>query len=157
MTLTKPLIYDYTINDVSVGTGRNCPATNFHVYKTDEVISKEKMLHRPARSNHFSISLATNGGSAGIKMNLVNYKVTKNSLFIVPEETVHEFLGEQDGFNAIIIRFSKQFLTDAGIHVKFNDVFNFLAVQQQPHFILTDFEAGTLYSIMSLLHQRCMF
>ena len=155
MTSSQSLIHNHTIGDVS-SCGSNHSAVNFHVFKTDEIIfDKEKHLH-PVRSNHFKVGLAL-GGSAYIKINLTDYELTKNSLFIIPDKTVHKFLGKQDGHSAIVISFSNKFLTDTGMHLKFIEFFNFLSFQQNYHFSLPDSEAEILYKVLTMLHDRERF
>jgi AraC family transcriptional activator of pobA len=145
-------IRDFTIGDVSEDAGRQKPTRDFHVIKSDELVSNEK-IYRPSRSNHFTIGLVT-AGTCTVQSNLIQYSLGKYSLFIMPPGIVRQFHKKGDDFNAILLEFTKEFLSSAELHKKHIDAFTFFSSQNDPHLVLKENEAELLRTLMLLLHQK---
>lgn len=149
---TKSAILNYTISDVSSYTGRRQQATNFIVFKNNEMSRNNPIHNQPLRCDHFVVYLVLDG-TAYVKVNQVDYHLSKNSFFIIPHNAVHQFQEVFEGCSIIVMGFKLQFLIDAVMHLKNVEEFDFITSQIIPHLILTDREVGTLLTVMELLRQ----
>ncbi|HEV8083028.1 MAG TPA: hypothetical protein VGP55_07500 [Chitinophagaceae bacterium] len=129
-------------------TSQSEQATEFFVYKSEEIPVQEKMF-RPARSIHFAIHLNL-GEGIEIKYNLIKYVIQKNSLFIIHPGIVH-VLKEVDHLPTISMGFSHDFLGAAMMHKSRPEVLGFLIQKSDPLFLLTGKEAETFLTLMLYL------
>ena len=148
-------IHTYTINEINVDSGREKTAGQFHVFKFEELAYDEKRS-RPARSDHFSISLVI-GGKPKIKYNLIEHSLQKNSLFIIPPGIVHHFADKKEDFLMTQLGFTTAFFADSGMNKKYIDAFSFFSSQNNPHLPLNDDEAESLHSLMLMLGQKDLY
>ncbi len=127
---TENEIREFSIGDLSIAAGRPNPTTDFHVVRSHEAPFSEK-LWRPSRSYHFSIVLILQG-SCSVKSNLLQYRLEKNSLFIIPPGTIRQFIEKSEDIQVILIEFTKEFLGSAELHKKHVDAFTFFSSQSDP-------------------------
>jgi AraC family transcriptional activator of pobA len=144
-------VRDFTIGEVSEDAGRLKLTKEFHVIKSDELVNSDK-IYRPSRSNHFTIGIIITG-TCTVQCNLIEYSLQKDSLFIIPPGTVRQFLRKANDFSAILLDFTRDFLSSAELHKKHIDVFTFFSSQSDPHLLLKENEAEVLRTLMLLLHQ----
>lgn len=145
-------IREYTISEISADSGREHPATDFHVVKCEELPYAPRMF-QPARSNHFSIIITT-AGTHKVRSNLIQYTVPKQTLFIIPPGTVNQFVDLSEECAAIVLQFSKEFLGSAELHKKHIDAFSFFSTQSDPLISLTKEEFDLLHQLMLLLREK---
>lgn len=145
-------IREYTISDTSADAGREKPTKDFHVIKSDELILSQRMT-RPSRSDHFTIALVT-AGECTVQINLIEYSLKKNSLFVIPPGIVRQIHKKTDDLSFILLEFTKDFLLAAELHKKHIDALTFFSSQNDPHLSLTESEAGMLGNIMLFLQQK---
>jgi AraC family transcriptional activator of pobA len=152
MKTSYTTIREFTIGEMSSDAGRSKPTKDFHVIKSDELTNNEKMF-RPSRSQHFTIALVTSG-ECTVKSNLIEYSLKRDSLFVIPPGMVRQFQKKTDDLTAIILEFTKEFLTAAELHKKHIDAFSYFSSQSDPHLSLTESEADILYKLMVFLRQK---
>jgi len=145
-------IFTYTISEVYADTGKISVNPDFFVVSSDE-LRKEKKMARPVRSRHFTFLLLL-AGEAKIRLNLIDYILSPNSIFIIPPLLVHEFLERSADASIMVMGFSNEFIGNAGLPKKHVDAFTFLASQNNPHVVLQKEEVEILYSHMVLLKQK---
>jgi AraC family transcriptional regulator, transcriptional activator of pobA len=134
------------ISQVNALAGRKMPANDFFVYSKDEIPFQEEFFH-PTRSPFFLVTVHT-GGQLNSKCNLINYKLTKNCLLIIPTGIVYELVKEVENCSFIGAGFTPGFLESSMAHKKYADTFNFLSLQSDPYFLLTDEETETICTLM---------
>jgi len=130
------------ISQVNALAGRKMESDDFFVYRKEEIPFQEQFFH-PTRSTHFLVIVYT-GGELDIKCNLINYKLTKNALVIIPPGIVYELVKEVENCSFIGTGFNPGFLESSLAHKKHIDAFNFLSLQSDPYFLLSDEENKTL-------------
>ena len=138
----------YDIKKIHADVGGPVQTNEFFVYTTGQVPVQERMFH-PSRSAHFAIHLSLSE-SVVIKYNLINYTLKKNTLFIIHPGIVHA-LKEVVQLPSISMGFTHEFFGSAMIHKKHAEALQFLSVQSDPLFQLTDEEAQLLHSMMLYL------
>ena len=85
---------------------------------------------------------------------LINYHLTKNSLFIIPPNTVHQKQDVQEGSKLIGMGFSRHYLSQSGLHMKHIEAFTYHSSQSNPHLLLEEKEVQTLQTLLLLLHEK---
>ncbi len=145
-------IFVYDIATVYEDAGRELINPNFFVFTIEEVVANGK-AGKPYRSSHFAFLLLTEG-EAHIRLNLINYTLTANSLFIIPPFLVHEFLWKSDDAKMTVMIFSHDFIAGAGMPKKHVDAFTFLASQNLPPLMLNEDDKETLLCLMVLLRKK---
>ncbi|MFP5039857.1 AraC family transcriptional regulator [Parasediminibacterium sp. JCM 36343] len=140
-----------SIDTIIANTGRAKAANDFHVFKSSE-LDKTKRPARPVRIDHFIIVLVTEG-TAHIKINLVDYRIEKNSLLIISPNTIHEFIQQTD-YHFIGTGFVPAFLSQIGFNKKHIDAFGFFSTNSDPYFPLAQKEADILVNLMLMLHEK---
>ncbi len=146
-------IHDCTISDLSVLNGRKTPAQDFHVFKSEEFIHNNKFIHHPVRSDHYVLLLILAGGIQ-LQQSLINYQLTPNSLFIISPNTVHQNQQVQEGTQLMGMAFSRNYLTQSGLHIKHMEAFNYYSTQSNPHLALDEQEVHTLHLLLLLLREK---
>jgi AraC-like DNA-binding protein len=110
------------------------------------------MFGRPLRSDHFSIALVLEG-EVDVQINLVNYHIKKNSLIIIPFNTIHQFQGHNDETIAIVVNFSHDFLGQARFGEKHIQSFGFFSSQNNPCLLLQQEDADAFHSVIKMLRK----
>ncbi|OMP76569.1 MULTISPECIES: helix-turn-helix domain-containing protein [unclassified Chitinophaga] len=145
-------IHNYTINEVSTDIGHKCPAKDFLTFRSDEVKPKEEILGNPIRSDHFSIALVIEG-EIDVQINLVNYCVKKNSLVVIPFNTIHQIQNHDDKSIVIVVCFSHDFIGQSRVSEKHLSSYGFFSPQNNPYLILDDEDADALHGVIKMLHK----
>jgi AraC-like DNA-binding protein len=139
-----------SIDQIIADTGRTKPVNNFHVFKSSELIRERRTT--PLRVDHFVIILAIDG-TVHIRLNLTDYRIEKNGLFIVVPDIIYE-IGTETERNFIGMGFIPEFLSDTGISKKHADAFTFFSSQSAPHFQLNNEEAAILQQLLLILYDK---
>ncbi len=141
-------IHTYNIAEVHADAGEKMQNNDFFIYTNNEITLKEKML-QPARSSHFAMHLNLEE-SLEMKYNLIDYKVPKNSLFIIIPGIIHS-IKQAENLPTISMGFTHDFFAASMLHKRHADALGFLSVQSEPLFLLTETEAQNLYHQMLYL------
>lgn len=145
------LIASVSISELISYTGRKKMVNDFHLFKSSD-LTREKEPLVPVRIDHFIIIL-TLGGTAHVRLNLVDYHTEKNGLLIISPNTIHEFVDQSDN-TFIAMGFIPGFFSQTGVNRKHADAFTFFSSQSDPYYLLADHEAAALSQIMLLLHEK---
>lgn len=141
--MTIPIL---SIHDIDTSSGRVCLDNQLHVTTTDELHTPQPT--GPRKGDHFVIMLAV-AGTTPIKYNLLDYTLKPNDMFIISPAVIHQF----DARNGILIGagFTKEFFSEALIHKKHINVFDFLLSNKDPYYPLSPNEAGILHQLMLMV------
>lgn len=149
----KNFIEQHTIHDLITNLGEKFQSEGLHVFKANGEDKGEPVFKSPFRTDHFSIFLAT-GGMINLKINLIQYSVRKNHLFIITPDVVVEFLDKSPGCFGMAIGFTTDFMFRTGIHKSLIEPFYFFASQAPPVMALKQEETDILLNLFSLLLQK---
>jgi len=93
-------------------------------------------------------------GDLRIKLNLIEYCVKKNSLFVVTPDVVVEFLDKSPNCSGMGVGFTTDFMFRTGIHKSHIEPFDFFASQAIPVILLEQQDTDMLSSLFTLLLQK---
>jgi len=137
----------YAIGDLmpAVNYGKNIK--RFLIYDIDESSEDKSLINTPLKLDHFLIGLIIEGGG-NIIFNMITYTVSKNSLFIITPNKHITFKGQRAGSKIMIMKFTHDFLLEAGMHRRKSEIFNYADWHDDPHLLLTDHEMKILQTSM---------
>lgn len=136
----------YDIALMNRDAGRKAMTNDFFVFEDKELPIYDKMF-RPSRSTHFTIYLKRTG-SLEMKVNLIDYTISKNSVIIIRPEIVHQKVRQTDDSEGLQIGFTHDFLGKSMLYKKHAERFDFFSMQAHPLLLLTDEEANLLSTLM---------
>jgi AraC-like DNA-binding protein len=145
-----PSVPYHTIHESIAHTGSGNSYQEFHVFNDSE---KDQIPRIPIKNDHFTIGIVT-GGSLTVQLNFTNYSLTKNDLFILGPDQIHEISFISADCSFIGIHFIKEFFVNAGVHKKYIDAFTIFSSQSNPYFSLTGAEIDSLSRILLLLLEK---
>ncbi|WPQ61455.1 helix-turn-helix domain-containing protein [Chitinophaga sancti] len=145
-------IHNYTIIDVSTDIGHKSPAKDFLTFRSDELKPQEEILGNPLRSDHFTIALVIEG-EIDVQINMVNYCVKKNSLIVIPFNTIHRIQKDNDKSIVIVVCFSHDFIGQSRVSEKLLPSYSFFSPQNNPYLMLEKEDADALHGVIKMLRK----
>jgi AraC family transcriptional activator of pobA len=149
----KGFIQQLTIHDLIATLGEEFQSEGLHVFKASEEDEKNPPYRSPLRADHFTIFLVT-AGELRLKINLIDYSVKKNHLFMITPDVVVEFLDKSSGCFGMGMGFTTDFMFRTGIHKNHVESFDFIASQANPLVALEQQDTDILLSLFTLLLQK---
>lgn len=104
----------------------------------------------PFRSDHYAFYLVTEG-ELRVKLNLLEYKLPKNSVLLLTPNAVRQFIGISPDCKVASISFTGEYLSSTNIHTKNIDAFNFLSSLANPLLPLSENETHFLFSLLNII------
>lgn len=132
--------------------GESSYADGFHIMEQKEN-REEKCPHYPFRSDHFSI-IIVNGGKGQVRLNMTEYALQPNQVFIIPPNAIRQFIGSSTDFTCTGIAFTSRFLSETGMNLKHIDMFHFLSSNTNPHIQVGSYDADLLRGMLHVLKQK---
>jgi AraC-like DNA-binding protein len=148
----KEFIQQHTIRDLIANLGEQYQSEGLHIFTADEE-TKDPPNTYPFRPDHFTIFLVT-AGEVHLKLNLIEYCVKKNNLFVISPDVVVEFLDKSLGCFGMGMGFTTDFMFRTGIHKSHIEPFDFFASQSPPLIALEQQDTDILLSLFNLLQQK---
>jgi AraC-like DNA-binding protein len=152
MTRTKEFIQHHTIQDLIASMGEQHQSEGLHIFMAEDE-DKEPPFPYPFRTDHFTFFMLT-AGDLRIKLNLIEYCITKNTLFVVTPDVVVEFLEKTPTCRGMGMCFTSDFMFHTGIFKNHAQAFDFFASQATPVISLEQQDTDILKSLFRLLLQK---
>jgi len=143
----------YAIGDLALDVNCGKNIKKICIYDIDESVEDKNLINTPIKLDHFLIGLIIEGGG-DILFNLITYNVTKNSLFIITPNKHITFKGRRANSRILIMKFTQDFLLEAGMHRRKSEIFNYTDWSDNPHFLLTDHEIKILQTSMVSMREN---
>lgn len=141
--MTLPVL---SIRLIDAYSGRGRLNNQFHVTRTDELPFPIHTV--PVKGDHFVIVLSLTGETK-VSYNLKDYILRPNDMFILSPAVIHQF----DATDGLLLGagFTKEFFSEALIHQKHIDLFDFLSPDMDPFYRLSSGEAENMHRLMLML------
>lgn len=142
--MTLPVL---SIRLIDAYSGRGRLDNQFHVTRTDELPFPIHPV--PVKGDHFVIVLSLTGETR-VKYNLKEYILRPNDMFILSPAVTHQFEATDNGL-LLGAGFTKDFFSEALIHQKQVNLFDFLSPDMDPYYRLQADEAENMHRLMLML------
>ena len=122
---------------------------NFELFTGKEITQRIEIgkVYRPA---YYSI-LIIKEGNLTVKHNLSEYLIHKNALFFILPNAIYEFSDISHDFEVCGIIYTRQFLSQNGLHLNSSSILEVFASGFQPYYIVSDKELNILVGLFTHL------
>ncbi len=106
------------------------------------------------RSDHFSVMLVTRG-YVEVSINLRPFTIEERGLVVVAPNAIKQMVRASQNAQGMVVHFTIQFLNQAGLPKRSNDLLSYFSSQYKPSWDLTQSDANIIEQNMRDLSERC--